>query len=368
MPAPLRALLVLGLLYLFLVGVGLLENGIAGLGEGAHEGLLTSVEHPLGGLFVGVLATVLAQSSSVTTATIVGMVGSGLLGIDEATPMIMGANLGTTVTNTLASLGHVRRPAEFRLAFAAATVHDFFNLLAVAILLPLELATHFLSDTAEWMSERLLGRATGATFNSPIKTAVQHPAGWIEDVWSAVGVDGTALGVLLILSGLASIFGALAFITRNMRVLVAARVESSINAMLGRGGGSAAIVLGAVITVSVQSSTITTAILIPLAASGILSLASCYPVTLGANVGTTVTALLASLATDRPEALAVALVHTLFNLSGILLFYPVPVLRRIPIRMAERAARLAIEHRVAMIAYVVGTFLVVPATGVLVLR
>jgi solute carrier family 34 (sodium-dependent phosphate cotransporter) len=363
-----RAVVVVALLYLFLVGVSLLEDGIGALGEGVHENLLTSVENPLAGLFVGILATVLVQSSSVTTATIVGMVGAGLLGIDDATPMIMGANLGTTVTNTLASLGHVRRPAEFRLAFAAATVHDFFNLLAVAILLPLELATGFLSSAAEWLAEQVLGRGSGATFNSPIKAAVQHPAGLVDDLWSAVGADGTVLGALLIATGLASIFTALTFITKNMRVLVASRVERSINAILSRGGGTAAILLGAVITVSVQSSSIATAILIPLAASGILSLASCYPITLGANVGTTITALLASLATNRPEALTVALVHTLFNVSGIVLFYPVPAMRRIPMRMAEWMAELAITRRSAVVAYVVGTFLVIPAVGVLVLR
>jgi hypothetical protein len=59
--------------------------------------------------------------------------------------MIIGANIGTTVTNTLASLGSIRRAEEFRRAFEAATVHDFFNLLAVAVLFPLQLATGFLS-------------------------------------------------------------------------------------------------------------------------------------------------------------------------------------------------------------------------------
>lgn len=56
-----------------------------------------------------------------------------------AIPMVMGANLGTTITNTIVSLGHIRDRGEFRRAFAAATVHDFFNLLAVFIFLPLEL-------------------------------------------------------------------------------------------------------------------------------------------------------------------------------------------------------------------------------------
>ena len=176
LPAPLRLSVVVGLLYGFLVGVSLLEGGIKALGPDVQEELFASVDNPLAGLLVGVLATVLAQSSSVTTSTIVGLVGSGLLGVGDAVPMIMGANIGTTVTNTLASLGHLRRPHEFKPAFAAATVHDFFNVLAVALLLPLELATGILRRGAEALSEVFVGSA-GVTFDSPVKSAVTAPAG-----------------------------------------------------------------------------------------------------------------------------------------------------------------------------------------------
>lgn len=367
LPAPLRLSVVVGLLYGFLVGVSLLEGGIKALGPDLQEELFASVDNPLAGLLVGVLATVLAQSSSVTTSTIVGLVGSGLLGVGDAVPMIMGANIGTTVTNTLASLGHLRRPHEFKPAFAAATVHDFFNVLAVALLLPLELATGILRRGAEALSEVFVGSA-GVTFDSPVKSAVKAPAGWVEDGVGALGASGTVLGLILLAVGLGAIFVCLALITKNMKTLVADRVERSINDVLGRGAGLAAMGIGVIITIAVQSSSITTSILIPLAASGVLSLASTYPVTLGANVGTTVTALLASLATDRPEALTVALVHTLFNLAGILLLYPVPALRRIPLRLAERMAETAATNRQAVLFYVVGLFIVVPAVGVALLR
>jgi solute carrier family 34 (sodium-dependent phosphate cotransporter) len=366
-PAPARGLLVLSLLFVFLVGVSLLEDGIGAMGSDVQQQLFESVSNPLAGLFVGILATVLAQSSSVTTSTIVGLVGAGLLGIEDAVPMIMGANIGTTVTNTLASVGHLRRPNEFRLAFAAATVHDSFNLLAVAVLLPLELTTRVLSRSAEALTEVLLG-GSGATFNSPIKAAVKGPVGWIEDLLGRLGVTGNLLGALLLVLGLGFIFLALAFITKNMRELIAARVERSINVMLGRGGGVPAILLGVIITVAVQSSSITTSIMIPLSAAGVVSLANAYPVTLGANVGTTISALLASLATNRPEALTVALVHTLFNLSGILLFYPVPALRRLPLRIAESLADLASRRRSWVVGYVILSFVIVPAVGVAILR
>lgn len=366
-PTPLRALLVVGLLYLFLIGISLLESGITALGSDVQEELFASVANPLAGLFVGILATVLAQSSSVTTSTVVGLVGSGLLGIDAAVPIIMGANIGTTVTNTLAALGHIRRPAEFRNAFAAATVHDFFNVMTVLVLLPLELLTGVLSSLAKMISDALLGSG-GATFESPIKAIVAAPADWIADIWDFVGVSGTLLGVLLLVTGLALIFLSLAFITKNMRSLVADRVERSLNTLLARGGGVAAMLLGLVITVAVQSSSITTSVMIPLAASGVITIRNTYPVALGANVGTTITALLASMATDRPEALTVALVHTLFNVGGILIYYPVPFMRELPIRMAEGMAKAAVKRRSWIIAYVLAAFVLLPALGVIALR
>ncbi|MEZ5371357.1 MAG: Na/Pi symporter [Microthrixaceae bacterium] len=335
-PTPVRALLVAGLLYIFLLGISVLEGGIAALGEGVQEQLFTSVRNPFAALFVGILATVLAQSSSVTTATIVGLVGTGLLPVESAVPMIMGANIGTTVTATLASLGHLNRSNEMRDAFAAATVHDYFNLLAVGVLLPLELTTHVLARSATWLSDKLVG-GSGATFDSPIKAAVKGPAGWVESTIEALGASGTLLGVLSIITGLAFLFFALAFITRNMRALVADRVEQSINAFLGKSGGATAMLLGLVITLAVQSSSITTSVMVPLAASGVLTLRSIYPVTLGANVGTTITGLLASMATSRPEALTIALVHTLFNIAGIMLFYPIP--------LCERSRCNGVSHR-----------------------
>jgi sodium-dependent phosphate cotransporter len=362
-----RAALVVALLYLFLTGVELLSGGFKTMGAGFVDGLFEGVSNPVAGLFVGLLATVLVQSSSVSTSVIVGLVASGVVGADEAVPMIMGANLGTTVTNTLASLGHMRRDLEFRRAFAAATVHDFFNILAVIVFLPLELATGYLSSTAGWITEQVIG-SSGAEFNSPLKAAVKMPAGWVKDLLSGVGAGGNWMGGLMILIGLVFIFLALAYITRNMRLLVADRVEAAINRTLGAGSGLVAILLGAIITVSVQSSSITTSVLVPLAASGVLTLENIYPVTLGANVGTTVTALLAALATGNPAAVTVAVVHTLFNVSGIALFYPIRALRRIPLRLAAGLADVAAERRSTAIVYALGMFVVIPLIGVMVLR
>ena len=367
LPTTARAVLVVLLLYLFLTGVSLLGDGFKGLGRDFVDGLFEGVSNPVGGLFVGLLATVLVQSSSVSTSVIVGLVASGVVGIDDAVPMVMGANLGTTVTNTLASLGHLRRDHEFRRAFAAATIHDFFNILAVLVFLPIELLTGYLSRSAGWITDMVID-SSGASFKSPLKTAVKMPAGWVKSWLSDLGASGDLKGALMIVTGLAFIFLALAYITKNMRLLVANRVELAINRALQAGSGFVAIMIGMVITVSVQSSSITTSVLVPLAASGVLTLPNIYPVTLGANVGTTITAMLASLATGSPAAVTVAVVHTLFNISGIMLFYPISALRNIPIRLAVALADVAAERRSAALLYTIGVFVILPLAGVMVLR
>jgi len=366
-PTPLRASLVFGLIYTFLVGVSSLESGIKVMGADTQESLFSSVSNPVAGLFIGILGTVLVQSSSASTSVIVGLVGTGALGVGDAVPMIMGANIGTTVTNTLVALAHMRQSEEFKRAFSAATVHDFFNLMAVSIILPIELATNVLSNSAEKISEQLVGSA-GSEWKSPIKKWVKEPVGWLKDLGDSIGASGNVLGTLLVAIGLVIILISLAFITKNMRKLVADRIEASLNKVLGKGAGTVAMLLGLVITISVQSSSITTSIMIPLAAAGVVSLRNIYPVTLGANVGTTITALLAALATSRPEALTVAIVHTLFNVGGIVLLYPMPYVRDIPVRLAENLAKIAINRRVAAVVYVVVVFIVVPLLGVAILR
>jgi solute carrier family 34 (sodium-dependent phosphate cotransporter) len=366
-PPPVRALLVLLLLYVFLIGVALLEVGIAALGEDFTTGLLDRVANPLSGLFAGLLFTVLVQSSSVSTSAIVGLVGAGTIPLELAVPMIMGANIGTTVTNTLAALGNIRRPNEFRLGFAAATLHDYFKLLSVAILLPLELATNVLTTSAVWLTERLRGTEVSEIGSSPIRTAVKVPVGVVEDVVTRLPLPTVLIAITLLLVGLGAIFSALGLLTRNMRQLVAGGIEQAMNTWIGKGGGAIGILIGIVVTVAVQSSSITTAMLVPMAAAGVVTLRSVYPITLGANVGTTITALLASLAVLRPEGLTIALVHTLFNVLAIAIIYPVPVIRDLPLRAAVWTANVATEHRSLVLGYVIGLFVVVPVIGVFLL-
>ncbi|MEE8421994.1 MAG: Na/Pi symporter [Dehalococcoidia bacterium] len=356
------------LLYLFLVGVSTIEAGIRAMGSDFQDGLLESVNNPLAGLFAGVLATVLVQSSSVTTSTIVGLVGSGTMTVEAAVPMIMGANIGTTITNTLAALGHLRRSEEFRRAFTAATMHDFFNILAVMIFFPLELMTGFLTVLSEKLADLVAGNVSGGTTSSPIKDAVKAPVGSIEDAVGVVTDVEILAGSLLLAIGLGLIFLALASLSRNMRTLIAGRIETMMNSAVAKGGGIVGLATGLVVTVGVQSSSITTSIVVPLVGSGVLGVRNAFPITLGANIGTTMTALLASLAVDLRVGLVIALHHVLFNVIGVAVLFPIPWFRNTPVLLAERLADLAVKRRMTVGIYVIGLFLIVPLTGIVILR
>ena len=130
----LRGAFVVALVYGFLVSIRLMGSAFKAMGAETASGLYEGIANPFAGLAVGILATVLVQSSSTSTSTIVSLVGQTggtALPLKTAIPMIMGANIGTTITNTIVSLGHIRQGGAFRRAFAAATVHDFFNLILV---------------------------------------------------------------------------------------------------------------------------------------------------------------------------------------------------------------------------------------------
>jgi len=366
----LRGAFVVALVYGFLVSIRLMGSAFKAMGAETASGLYEGIANPFAGLAVGILATVLVQSSSTSTSTIVSLVGQTggtALPLKTAIPMIMGANIGTTITNTIVSLGHIRQGGAFRRAFAAATVHDFFNLILVAIMLPVELMTGVLERSAITLSEQFSGVGGVERMDDPLKRLVKAGEKPIRELVESSGLEGGALSLVLVAVALALIAVCLVQITRNMRILISGRLEAAMNRTLGR-SGILGIVVGAVLTVSVQSSSITTSLLVPMCAAGILSLKNAFPIMLGANIGTTVTGLLASLATDSSTGLTIALVHTLFNLAGVLLIYPIPYFRNVPIRLARGLAIKAQRNPAWVLAYVVGVFVVTPLLGYLLLR
>ena len=179
----LKALCVVIALYLFLVGINGMSSAIKHMGSEVADSIFTTTSNPIIALFIGVFSTVLFQSSSTTTSLIVGLVSSGTLSLSGAVPMIMGANIGTTVTNTIVSVGHINQGKEFKRAFAASTVHDFFNILSVLILFPLEMAFHGIQRISEWCGNAIFGKIENVDVlqaKSPIKLAVKSGSKFIE--------------------------------------------------------------------------------------------------------------------------------------------------------------------------------------------
>jgi len=339
-------------LYLFLVGIKGLSIGIKHLGGDFAKTVIETTSNSFVALFIGIISTAIFQSSSTTTSLIVGMVGGGALTLSGAIPMIMGANIGTTITNMLVSMGHINRSNEFRRAFAAATVHDFFNVIAVIILFPLEMMFGILEKSAVGLGNLFFGKVTtDEVFHSPIKTAVE---------WGSDHLDALSSGnnVLLIVISVLLTFSMLFSIVKILRSLVLNKVEVFFDRYFFR-SAITAFSFGVILTILVQSSSITTSTIIPLAGAGVLTLRQIYPFTLGANIGTTVTALLASL-TLNVTAMVAAFSHLFFNIFGILLIYLNPFLRDIPMKLSKWIADVAMQNKALPIIYLLIIFFGIP--------
>jgi sodium-dependent phosphate cotransporter len=242
-----------------------------------------------------------------------------------------------------------------------------FNLLTVMIMLPLEIATGVLQRIAEFLVQPLQSLGAGGEFHSPIKAAVKFPAKAVKHfLEEGCGLESWGLAAPMFFIALAAIIIALIVVTKNMRSLMADQIEEWINRVLKK-SGLLGILIGAVMTALVQSSSITTSLMVPMFGAGILTLEAAFPVMLGANLGTTVTALLAAMV-GSPAGLAIALVHFLFNLAGTAIYFPFKKVRQIPIKMAEFVANKSTENRIWVFVYIGLVFVVIPVLGILIWR
>lgn len=350
-------------LYALLVAVSVIGSGfkLAVGGTEAAAQLFSFANNAIMGLLAGTLATALVQSSSTVTSVIVGLVAGGLP-VHMAIPMIMGANIGTTITNTIVSLGHIRCHKEFKQAFAASTVHDFFNWLAVLILLPLELFTGFLSKMSVYVAELLVGGQNlsmkGLDFIGPLT----GPAEDLIEGFVSVLPDDKLSGVAMIVIGIVMIFFSVVRLGKLLKKVMVGRARDVLHKSVGRGPVSG-ILSGMTMTVMVQSSSTTTSLMVPMVANGLFTVRQMYPFTLGANIGTTITALLAATAISGPAALpalTIAMVHFFFNLSAVVLIYGIKWLREIPLFMADKLSDLAATNRMYAFGYLFIAFFLLP--------
>ncbi|WP_334022073.1 Na/Pi symporter [Alteromonas sp. S015] len=355
-----RWLLLALLVYVMLLAVSMIGSGFKyAAGDHARE-LFNFASNPIMGLIIGMVSTALIQSSSTVTSIIVGMVAGGLP-ITIAVPMMMGANIGTSITNTLVSLGHIAKKEEFQRAFNAATIHDFFNVLSVLIFLPLEMAFGIL----EYLSGQIVTlihspEALGVSGFNPIKAATQPVTNLVSQ--SLEFLPSVYPGIAKILIGIALIMVSITYMGKIMKSLMVGKAKDLLHKSIGQGPISG-ITSGALMTVLVQSSSTTTSLMVPLVGAGVLKAREIYPFTLGANIGTCITALIAALGVagvNSGFALQIALVHLIYNVLGVTLIYGIPVLRNIPINLSYQLSVLAAERKMYGAAYVGGLFFAVP--------
>lgn len=352
-------------IYVLITAVSGIGAGFKMATGGQAGELFQFAQNPFVGLVIGILATVLTQSSSTTTAITVGMVAGGLP-IAIAIPILLGANIGTTVTSTFVSLGMARDKEVFRRAFGAASVHDMYNLLSVLIFLPLELMFGVLERSSAWLAAQTGGSDGGpiAAVFSAIGSGVRSFTGPGVDLltWGVSPLPSPWGGIVLILIGVGLILAVINLIGKMLKVLMVGRAERIFHTAIGRGPMSG-ILSGTLITVMVQSSSTTTSLAVPLVGSGKFSVKQIYPFTIGANIGTTLTALIAAFAFTGAEgqvALQAAYVHVLYNLFCAIVIFGIPFLRPLPVTAALWLARLGAENKLYVVTWVLGVFVVIP--------
>lgn len=344
-----KLLLLIAFLYIFILSITLLGSSFKLFGKEFAEAIFTATSNPIIGLMIGILATSVIQSSSTSTSLIVGLVATGVLPFESSVAMVMGANIGTSVTNTIVSLGHVSQGEEFKRAFAGSTVHDFFNLSTVIVLMPLQYYFGIISKSAHYVEKLFVGFG-GLKFSSPLKAITKPVANGIITLVNDSAIISLLIAILLL-------FIALRYIVKLLKSMVLSRVEKFFQRYIFR-NGALSFVLGIILTVMVQSSSITTSLVVPLIGAGVLTLAQIYPYTLGANIGTTITAFLASFVTGSDEAVAVAFAHLLFNIYGIMIFWP---LKKWPIMLATKLSEFTQRSRIIPIAYIIVVFFLIPS-------
>jgi sodium-dependent phosphate cotransporter len=370
----LKGLLAVAALFLFISSVTMIGTGLKCIakdeaGEAFLNWIFSLVDNPVSGLFIGVLVTSLVQSSSLTTSMVVGLVAAGDLELVQAIPVIMGANIGTSVTNLLVSMANVPRRLEFRRSLSGAIVHDFFNVLSVLVLLPLEVTAGVISRPTSWVAAQLGDTRMFASDPAKRIDVLKTLFGAIGDFFKwflgdALGLSPTATGSVIACLALVMLFVSLWMLVKMLRGLMQKRLSGMFDRTIFR-NPPVAFAVGIALTAVVQSSSVTTSLIVPLVGAGVLRVEQIYPYTLGANIGTTVTAMLAALGTASAPAVACALGHLLFNIYGTCIFWP---LKFVPISLAMGFAKMAARRRLIAVAFLIGFFFLLPITAIVLIR
>jgi len=398
-------------LYFFICSLNFLSTGFRITG-GKNIGVFFEqsdlLSNPVVAVMLGVLVTVVVQSSSTSTSILVGLVAAGAP-VSRVIPMVLGANIGTSVTSTVVAITQMGDKEQFRRAFSCATVHDMFNWISVISFTLIEISTSFLEKISGYMVNNMNFNTSVSnpnflrTITQPFIDLVIQLDNNVLEAWAEnntayenvttilkpgcaaetncssyllayLGEENGLLsdgyvGLVLVVASLVLMCGCLLCIVKILNSFIGGKVMEIIKKIVNSDlphvpylTGYVAMVVGAVLTFFLQSSSVFTSTLTPLAGAGLVTVERAYPLCLGSNIGTTTTSIIASLAADgerKKLALQIALVHLLFNISGILLFFCLPAMR-IPIKLACKLGDTTADHPWFAFFYLVFMFFVLP--------
>lgn len=337
-------------LLLFIFAIDLLTVAMGRLNNDVAREIIQATRNPFISLFVGLLVTALIQSSSTVTASIVAIVASGNMTLQQAVPMVLGANIGTTLTSTLISFTFITKKKEFKRALSSGISHDMFNILNVIILFPLELYFNFLSNTAEKLAKLFVSKGDVSGTFEYNRIFTRNTSEWI--------VDNINIPFLSTIMAIFLVFFSIKVMTTSVYRTFVSDTFQDISKVIFKNSG-VSFLYGVLFTAAVQSSTVTTCLVVPLVANRKVSLPKSFPFIIGANIGTTITAVIAAMYKTE-AAIALAFAHVLFNSIGALIFLPFPEVRNIPVKLAEWMGKTSVTHRVIGFAYILLTFFIIP--------
>uniref|UniRef100_A0A914DIV8 Sodium-dependent phosphate transporter n=2 Tax=Acrobeloides nanus TaxID=290746 RepID=A0A914DIV8_9BILA len=411
---------ILLMIFAFICSLSLMADSlklIGGRGIGSVIKSSNIIKNPVSASMVGMLITVVLQSSSTLTSVLVGMIAGGLITVHQAIPIMLGAEIGGSLSNVLISLTLSDNRDQFRRAFAAVTLSDVFNFLSYFIFLPLEMAFGLIEKTSgllvlpfsRFKSEDIitLNLITDPIVHYIIQVnddAINNLAISTINLSNYTNIDDTAtfifrcvnltthqhfsnchhfhifmystwsdltIGIILFIASLITFTLFMFGIVKLMKELFAGNeiwmrklVSKNFPKPFGFLTDYFLIIIGCVIVMIMRSSGVFRTVLTPLVGIGVVSLEKLYPLTIGGHIGTTFTSILAALTADPAkinETLQMALAQTIFNVFGALLFFPIPFMRTIPIHMATKLGNVVAKYRWFALVYILMVFVVVPS-------
>ncbi|MCH7397403.1 Na/Pi symporter [Belliella sp. DSM 107340] len=351
---PNKAIFILQMIFallVFMFSIDMLTVSMLQLNSEIARDILQATNNPFVGLFIGLLMTALIQSSSTVTAMIVAVVASGNLSLMQAVPLVMGANIGTTITSTLVSFSFIMKKGEFKKALSAGVIHDIFNIITVVILFPLEMYFGFLSNSALFLTHTFFESDNNSGTNYQYNVIFTRPA----TLWLVSKINAPVIGMIL---SVLLVFGAIKLLSETVFKSFVSGNFKKVSKHIFKNPGIA-FVYGIFFTAAVQSSTVTTSLIVPAVANRKVSLIKVFPFIVGANIGTTITAVIAAIYKTE-AAISIAIVHILFNVLGALIILPFPSIRNIPVKIATFLGRESVRTRFIGFAYILLTFFIIP--------